>query len=197
MKLFQPKIKNIFAILLVATQLQGCAAGVAAAALGGGYLVAYDRRSSGAMMDDQSVEVKTRHEIGKQIQEDEKSHITVVSYNNNVLLLGQVESQARKNSVEEAAQRVEKVRHVHNELQVAPPTSASQRAKDSWITTKIKSRMVADKELNSNRVKVITENGVVYLLGIVKSDEEEVSTDIARETKGVKKVVKMFEPMAT
>lgn len=191
------QFKKILAIAVIASQLQGCAAAVGAAALGGGYLVAYDRRSSGAMMDDQSVEVKARHEISKLIEKDEPAHINVISYNNNVLLLGQVQSQGRKRSIEEAVKNVEKVRHVHNELQVGPPSSASQRTQDSWITTKIKSRMVADKELNSNRVKVVTEDGVVYLLGIVKPDEEEMAANIARETKGVRKVVKMFERMAT
>ena len=190
------QILKAITLAVVVAQLQGCAAAVIAGAAGGGYLIAQDRRSNGTMMDDQSVEVKARQEIVKLNKLEKRSHVEMISYNNNVLLVGQVLTQAHRDNIEQAVKRIEKVRLVHNEITVSQPTSTSVRTNDAWITTKVKARMLAERELNSNRIKVITENGVVYLLGIIKPDEEKLATLVTREVKGVKKVVKMFEFMA-
>lgn len=189
---------KLFSLALIIIHLQGCAAAIVAGAAvaGGAYTVAQDRRSTGSIVDDQGIEFKAKHEISKLIAENEKTNINVISYNNNVLLIGQVPSAEKRRLIEKHVRAIPKVRHVHNEIMIGPITRTAQRTSDSWITAKIKSRMMAERELNSSRIKVITENGTVYLLGIVKLDEEEIATQIARETKGVKKVIKIFEPMA-
>lgn len=173
--------------------LQGCAAVVAGTAATG-VVVAQDRRTTGTIVDDKSIELKSVQSIHNSLNNEERNtNVSVVSYNNRVLLIGQAPSDAIKSKVEEAVRRAASAKQLHNEIQIAAPTSLLTRSSDSLITTKIKSAMLLNKNLNPTRVKVVTEDGVVYLLGIVRPEEEELAVDIARHTKGVKKVVKIFE----
>jgi osmotically-inducible protein OsmY len=179
-------------ILSLCGTLSGCAAVVASSAATG-ILVAQDRRTTGTIVEDQSIELKARQAVTNTLREEEKAHVSTISYNNNVLLIGQAPTDELRDKVEQAVKDVAKVRSIHNEIIVAAPTSVMTRSSDGWITTKIKSEMTLHRNLNPTRVKVITEDGIVYLLGIVKPDEEEIAVNIARHTKGVKRVVKMFE----
>ncbi len=150
-------------------------------------------RTTGSLIDDELIEIKALVNIGKASPELKQSHISVTSYNGIVLLSGQVASEQSRQLAESIVNQVRKVRKIHNELTVAGPTSTIVRANDSWLTAKVKSKMLADKELMSMRIKVVTENGVVFLLGLVTSDQAEKAVTITRNSTGVQKVVKMFE----
>jgi osmotically-inducible protein OsmY len=159
-------------------------------------------RTPGAVMDDQGLE----WEIGRDIRGADpgfgSSNITVVSYNGIVLLAGQVANDALKQLAGERAQTFENVRAVHNELEVMAPLSTVARANDSWLTTKIKSQMFADDQLVAGKIKVVTVNGVVFLMGMLPREEADRAVEIARTVYGVQKIVKVFEyieatPVAT
>lgn len=172
--------------------LQGCAEVVVA---GGatGVAMAHDQRTTGAVIEDQAIEFKAASAIRGDKELDDQSHINVTSYNGAVLLSGETPGDALRKRAEELASRIEKVKKVHNELTVAAPSSIVSRSSDTVMTTKIKSKMVGAKEFDPTRVKVVTENGVVYLMGLVKHAEADVATDIAGHTDGVQRVVKLFE----
>jgi osmotically-inducible protein OsmY len=179
-------------ILLTLPLFQGCAAVVASTAATS-VMVAQDRRTAGTIVEDKSIELKSLQAIADASHNDPNVHVAATSYNNRVLLVGQAPSRKVRTDIENAVKKIDKIKQIHNEIVLMAPTSLATRSKDSWITTKIKSEMTLTKDLNPTRVKVTTENGIVYLMGIVKKYEEEITVDIARHTKGVKKVVKIFE----
>jgi osmotically-inducible protein OsmY len=183
--------KLIIILLLSFPLLQGCVALVAGTAATG-LLLAQDRRSTGTILDDQTIEIKA-HQAITEASHGEKIHVRVISYNNNLLLVGQVPTEETHQKISKAVANATQVRNIHNETQILAPTSMLTRSSDSWITAKVKSRMILHKEFNPSRVKVVTEDGIVYLIGIIKSKEETIAIDIARHVKGVKKVVKVFE----
>lgn len=175
--------------------MSACATAVVggAAATGAG-AVAYDKRTTGTIIEDQAIERKVREAIDEyeHINLDANSHIVIVSYNEIVLLVGQVASQAAKDKIGELAKNVEKVRKVHNELEVGEPTSMVTRSHDAWITTKIKSSS-GFNDVNPLHTKVITEHDVVYLMGMVSHKQADQLTELARTTAGVSRVVRAFE----
>jgi osmotically-inducible protein OsmY len=169
-------------------------AGCPAAIIGGG-AVAYgtieDRRTSGTMIDDDSIETR----IGRSVREryGENTHVNVTSFNRSVLLTGEVPEEARRAEIEKLAQGAGNVRNITNELQVGTPSSLGARANDSYITTKVKGRILDSNKVNPIHVKVVTEAGVVYLMGIVTEQEAADAVDVARNTGGVVKVVRIFD----
>jgi osmotically-inducible protein OsmY len=170
--------------------LSGCAAVVVGGAAATGYMVAEDRRTVGTMTEDEGIEQKASSRVGDSIKD---AHLNVTSYNRAVLLTGEVPSEAAKAEAERIVRAVENVRSVFNELQVSGNTSMQARTNDSVLTSKVKGRFVDSGKFNALHVKVITENGVVYLLGLVKKQEATDATEIARTTGGVRKVVRLFE----
>jgi len=170
--------------------LQGCPAIIA-----GGSVVAVtsleDRRTTGTQLDDSGIESNAASRIGERV--GERAHINVTSFNRAVLLTGEAWDEATRTEVEKIVAVVPNVRNVTNEVQVAGASSATSRANDTAITAKVKGRFVNVKGLNPLHVKVVTEAGVVYLLGLVTETEAETATDLARTTGGVRKVVKVFE----
>jgi len=124
---------------------------------------------------------------------DKGSHIVVSSYNGVVLLAGQTPRADLKALAEQTASQVQRVKRVHNELQVMQPSSILARNNDAWLTTKIKTQMLADTNVPSSRIKVITENGIVYLLGLVTNGEATAATNVTQGVSGVQKIVKLFE----
>jgi len=116
-----------------------------------------------------------------------------VSYNRYVLLMGEVPSQQAKDEIGVLALGVQNVRNVQNEIVIGPVTSSATRANDAYLTTKVKTRIATDTKVNPANIKVVTEDSVVYLLGLVPHKEAEQATDIASTTGGVRKVVKVFE----
>jgi osmotically-inducible protein OsmY len=150
-----------------------------------------DRRSSGAQLDDQSIEWRSASRIGERF--GSKVHVNVTSYNRGVLLTGEVPDERARSDVDSLVRSVPSVQGTTNELVVSEPTSLGSRTSDSYITSKIKTRFLDASKFNAMHVKVVTEAGVVYLLGVVTPQESEDAVEIARTTGGVRKVVKMFE----
>lgn len=179
--------------LLLSLGLQGCFVAAAGGAATGS-VIAVDRRTTGTILDDQTIELKATHALKKEKELWNSSHLRVVSYNNVVLLLGQTPTPEFKELAEASLSDVARIRRIHNELSVAEPISLGARTQDSWITTKIKTQMLGSKEAPANRIKVVTEDKVVYLLGLTSPEEQMAATEIAQSISGVEKVVQVFEP---
>lgn len=150
-------------------------------------------RSFGRLIDDQLIETYAAANILKANEGFKDANLSVTSYNGIVLLVGQVQSEQLKQLASQTAKKVRNVRRVHNEISVAGPISIPARTNDSWLKTKIKSRMLATKDTNPLKVKVVVENGVVYLMGMVSKAEADSAVEIAHKTYGVQKIVKVFE----
>ena len=177
-------------IALVSGALQGCLP-VVAAGVGTGVVMAQDRRTSEAYFDDQKIEARAAGLIDKQI--DSVRHVNVTSFNYHVLISGEVPDESTKAEVEKIVSGIEKVRSVNNELVVSPASSLASRSNDGLITSNVKLRFMNNKNFNSDHIKVVTENGTVYLLGLVNHAEADAAAEIASTTRGVRSVVKMFE----
>jgi osmotically-inducible protein OsmY len=186
-------ISRWWALVLLAgvPLLHGCVPLVVGGAAATGYMVSEDRRTVGTLTDDQTIETRTSSRIGDSVKGN--IHVNVTSYSGIVLLSGEVPDAASKEQATRIAQSVEKVRSVYNELTVGPVTALSARTNDSVTTSKVKARFVDGQKFNPLHVKVVTENGVVYLMGLVRKQESEDATSIARTTSGVTKVVRLFE----
>ena len=181
-------------LLLGATalpMLQGCLPVVAASAVSGGALATLDRRSLGTQTDDETVEWKASSRVGEKFSDN--VHLNFTSYNRKVLVTGEVPSEEVKGEIERIVVGVPQVQGVYNELAVAPVTSFSTRSNDSYITTRVKSRFVDSGKFSAVHVKVVTEAGVVYLLGLVTQREADSAIQVARTTSDVKKVVNLLE----
>ncbi len=151
-------------------------------------------RTLGSKIDDSLIETKVAVNIAKADADlDRNSHVVVISYNGVVLLAGQTPRSDLKNKAEQAAKEVQKVKTVHNELQILQPSSLAARSNDTWLTTKIKSQMLADANVPSTRIKVLTENGIVYMLGLVTRKEGDLATQVVQSVDGVQKIVRLFE----
>ena len=174
--------------------LQGCAA-VAIGGIAGTVVMSQDRRTVGTITEDTGIEMKSVSRIGQKLKEG--VHINANSYNRMLLLTGEVPDTASREEAERIARSVENVRGVYNELAVSGVSSYTVRSNDSVITTKVKSRILDSKSVNGIHVKVVTENSVVYLMGLVKKEEANDATEIARTTSGVLKVVRVFEYIDT
>lgn len=170
--------------------LSACAPVMIGSAVVGG-MVAIDRRTSGAQLEDETIELRSASRIRENL--GDRVHINVTSYNRQVLLTGEVPSAQDRQLVEQVVSRVENVRTIVNELGVMTITSLSPRSSDALITGRIKAAMVDARDLFASAFKVVTERGVVYLMGRVTQREADRATDIARGTSNVQKVVRVFE----
>ena len=170
--------------------LSGCMAVAVGGAAATGVLIAEDRRTVGTITEDQGIELKAANRIEEKVKD---AHINVTSYNRMVLLTGEVPTEAARADAERIARAVENVRSVFNELRVAGNTAMQSRTNDSVITSKVKARFVDARKFSPVHVKVVTENSVVYLMGMVKKQEAADATEVARTTGGVTKVVRVFE----
>lgn len=153
----------------------------------------YGKRTWGTRLDDQMNEARGRKVIRDAHPELENAHFAVTSFNGVVLLTGQVASEDSKQAAGSAIENLRKVHTVHNELTISGPTTLVARGNDSFISTKVKSALIASKTVNGRRIKVITEDGVVYLMGLLTRDEAEAAVTKARSVYGVQKIVKAFE----
>lgn len=150
-------------------------------------------RTWGRMLEDDSIETKARVNIHAANEAFDQAHLNIVSFNGYVLLAGQVPDEALKSKATDVVRDIRGVRRIYNELEVAAPSSGMTRSSDTWITTKVKSFLLANPDIEGSRVKVLTENGVVYLMGLVTRDEAERIAAAASDIGGVQKVVKLFE----
>jgi len=186
--------KGLLLLILCIPVLSGCALLVAAGVatgVGTGVAMSNDRRTSGIFVEDEGIEMKS----GRRISEKYGSnvHINVTSYNRNVLLTGEAPSDAAKADIGNLVKGVENVRNVINEISVGPTSTYGSRSSDTLITSKVKGRFIDVGKFQVNHVKVVTENGIVYLLGLVNRKEADSAVEIAGSTSGVRKVVKVFE----
>ncbi len=170
--------------------LGGCAPLLVGGAMVGGGLVAIDRRTSGAQVEDQAIELKAASRVRELAT---LGHVNVTSYNRMVLITGEVPTDEDKAKVEDAITRLDNVRSVVNELGVGANSSFGSRSNDSLLTTKVKATLVDAKDLQANAFKVLTERGEVFLMGRVTEREANRSADVAASVPGVKKVVRVYE----
>ena len=182
-------------ILITMFQLQGCSK-IIGMTTDGPLGQNEGERSTGSFIDDEIIETKLLVNLDKASQALAESHINVTSYNGIVLLTGQVTSQDLRQQAAEIASRMTKVRRVHNELHVSGSSSVVARSNDSWLTSKVKSKMFFNAKIPGGRIKVVTENGVVYLMGLLTREEGQRAADLVRQTGGVQKVVILFEYIA-
>lgn len=186
--------KNLIAALLlgatVLPALQGCFP-IIAAGVTTGVLATMDRRSLGTQTEDETIQWKAGSRLGEKL--GDTAHLNVTSFNRKVLITGEVASSEAKASAEAIVRELPNVQGVYNELSVAPLSNYSDRSNDAFITSKIKSRSVDNGKFNPVHVKVVTEAGIAYLLGMVTQPEADAAVGVARTTAGVKKVVNLLE----
>jgi osmotically-inducible protein OsmY len=176
-----------------ATTLSGCFPVIMGGAMMGA-LVATDRRTSGAQLEDEGIELRAASRIRENL--GDRVHVNVTSYNRRVLITGEVPNAQDKQLVEQVVSRVENVVSVVNELAELGNSTFTQRSSDVVVMARVKAGLVDAKDLVSNAFKVVTERGTVYLLGRVTQREAERATEVARSTSGVQKVVRVFENLS-
>jgi osmotically-inducible protein OsmY len=171
--------------------LNACAPAIVAVGIGAGAMVATDRRTTGAQVDDEAIENKVTLSAGSSW--GNTIHLNVTSYNARVLLTGEAPTTATKEEITQITTTTDRVRSVTNEMVVAPVTDLGARTKDSYLTSIVKARFVEAQKFAPNHVKVVTERSVVYLMGIVSREEGDAAAQIAATTSGVARVVKLFQ----
>lgn len=181
------------AVLTVALSpaLQACVPLIVGAGVGAGVMMADDRRTNATILEDQTVEVKTKNRIEEKYPE--QLHVNVTSYNRYVLMTGEVPNETIRQDLTAIALEVPGVRNVQNEVIIAGNASFTSRSSDTLTTSSVKGRLAQNKDVGANHVKVITENGTVFLMGLVTRAEAEAASQTAATTSGVQRVVKVFE----
>lgn len=184
--------------LLLSGVLTGCLPGLLFGGAAAGVGVLHDRRTSGTILEDQTIEFKASAAFQqyRELASPELAHINVTSYNNAVLLTGEVTTPELRQKVEEIVQGISGVKYVYNELTVARPSSVASRATDTAVTAAVKASLLGITELSEfdpTRVKVVTEQCTVYLFGLLRPEEADAVTGTVRWVSGVQKVVKLFE----
>ncbi len=188
-----PLRRSTATLLLVATLgglVSGCAPLMLGAAVGTG-LVAADRRTSGAQLEDEAIELKASNRITEAM--GTRVRVNVTSYNRQVLLSGEVPNEADRQRVQQTVSGVDNVRSVVNELAITDSPSFSQRTSDLVLSGRVKAGFIDHQELSSQAFKVVAERGTIYLMGRVTKREADLATEIARTTSGVKAVVRIFD----
>jgi osmotically-inducible protein OsmY len=180
----------ILVLVLLTPVLGGCVAALIGAGAAGA-MVATDRRSTGAYTDDETIEWKTSDAIREKF--GDKVHVNVTSFNRIALLTGEAPTEEIRQEIQKIAQGTKSVRDVRNEITVGKPTELQNWSDDSYITSKVMANMLGNSDVNQYHVKVVTENGVVYLMGLVTRKEGDAAAQVASATSGVKRVVKVFE----
>lgn len=187
-------IKKIFTLTLFSLLLQSCVFAVGAAAGAAAIAAVYDHRKVEAVVKDQTIANDVIAKINATpALHSETTHINVACFNGVVLLTGETPSAELRQDAENMARNVPDVNRVYNQITIRAPSSSLSRTSDAWITAKIKSQMLATEDLKSGTIKVVTENGTVYLMGVVSKEQADTCVDIARQVSGVQKVVKIFQ----
>jgi osmotically-inducible protein OsmY len=186
--------QHLILIALIAALLQGCAAVVATGAATGAVAL-YDRRTTGVMLEDENIELKVASRLRNDPGIAEQAHINTTSFNLTVLLTGETPTPELRARAEAIARSVPSVKRIVNELSIAAPSSMTARASDTLITSKVKTGLLKIDlpDYSPERVKVVTEAGAVYLMGLVTQDEADATIERARRVGGVQRVVNVFE----
>lgn len=175
---------------ILASSMSACVPLVVGGAVVGAAIFATDRRTSGAQLDDKGIELRARNRV-KSVLTGRTARVKVTSYNRMALLTGQVSNEADRTMVENAVREVPNVRHIVNEITVGPLAVSPTR--DALTTTRVRTALLGTKNARSNAVKITTENGVVYMMGLVNTQESNMAAAVASRVTGVAKVVKVFE----
>ena len=183
------KTLSLIAVILM---LQGCAGAVMVGAVGGAMMV-NDERSFSTQLDDTNADFQIASELAALEDVKNQANITGVVMNGNVLMIGQSPNSMLRDKAIRTVQTLKLGGKIHNQIRIGNPTSFTTRSNDTWITTKVKTRMLNTDNLDTTRIKVITENGEVFLLGVVPRDQADLAVDVTRNTAGVRKVIKVFE----
>ncbi len=182
-------------IFITCCLLSSCAAVVGVGVVGVATKTIYDRRTIGHQLDDKAIEWRLRQLIAQSEQFSDQNRIRIFSYNDQVLLVGQISSQKERQSLNEIVRKLPMVTKVFNELRVAKPIHLKQISEDTWITSQIKAKFLTDKQLNPLSIRVITENGEVFIVGKMNAEETQKAIDISRYVSGVKTVFHLVEPI--
>jgi osmotically-inducible protein OsmY len=185
--------RQVVVAALVASTLPACAPLMIGAIVAGTAIVATDRRTTGTQVDDTSIQLRLGNELGTAFNNNNAVHISINSFERKVLLTGEVPTAEAKAQAGEIAARSLNVRAVVNELTVAPPSTLSQRTNDTGLGTKVRTQFVNTKEIPFNAIGIVTERGVIYLMGFVTEKEGEIAAYVASRVSGVKQVVKVFD----
>jgi osmotically-inducible protein OsmY len=190
----QIKLTTPLYLILIALTLQGCAAAIVGGAAATASLV-HDRRTTGAIVEDQSIELKAYDLLKKDPQFEKKSSIHVTSYNMVVLLTGQAVNEGLRRKAEQMTASIERVRRVVNEIEIGSASSFGEISRDTAITSEVKIKLASIDipDFDPLRVKVVTERGTVFLLGLITKKEGDAVTNVVRHISGVRRVVRVFE----
>jgi len=184
--------KRSLLVLGTVVLLQGCAAAVVAGTAGA-VTAANDRRTLGSQIDDNNIEIKSNLAISEVSRLDNHANLSVISVNGIVLLVGQVANQEMKGEAFRAIENVSGIRKIHNQIRIGSNIGMTTQTHDSWLTSKVKAKLLATENLSSNNIKVVTENGEVFLMGLVSNSEANTAVNVARNVSGVERVIKVFE----
>lgn len=184
--------KTLFTLLACTTLLQGC---IAAAVVGvvGGASMASDNRTLGNQIDDQKIELDAHSLLAKQEALSKHANLQVVSINGNVLVIGQTPNTYLQDLAIKTLNQVKGINQLHNQIRVSNTTSVTTKSNDIWLTSKVKTALFGSDHLDATNIKVITENGEVFLMGVVSKQEANAAVEIARNVGGVNRVLKIFE----
>ncbi len=183
------KLLSLVAMLLM---LQGCAGAVMVGAVGGAMMV-NDERSFKTQLDDTNADFNISSALSSHDDLKNQANVTGVVMNSNVLMIGQAPNSMLRDKAVRTVQELKIGGKIHNQIRIGNPTSFTTRSNDTWITTKVKSRMLNEDGLDVTNIKVVTENGEVFLIGLVARQQADLAVDVARNTAGVRKVIKVFE----
>ena len=186
------RIGKLLALLSICAGLTGCAE-VIIGGLATGGVMANDKRTLGATVEDQQIEIAARKLARNHPEITQGLHISFISYNRVLLITGQVIDGTRKAQLDDLLRAIPNLRRIHNELMVAAPSSWPNRVSDSYLTAKVKSRLTLEKGIKTNRFKVVSENGRVFLLGLCSRKDGDHAALVARKTAGVQSVVTLYE----
>lgn len=179
------------AAALLSGALTACVPLLLGGAVGGGALIATDRRTSGTQLEDEGIELRALSRLRSAL--GERSHVNLTSYNRQVLLTGEAANEQDKQQIQQTVAGVENVSTIVNELAIMGNSSLTQRSSDALVTGRVKATLVDARDLSANAFKVVTERGTTYLMGRVTQREADRGTEVARSTPGAQKVVRMFE----
>ncbi len=192
LSLAKSKTARIAGIFMLASALQSCAVATVVAVTAGATMVA-DRRTFSKQIDDQSIEFVAHNELNKQKALSKNTNLHVVSMNGTVLVIGQAPNSYLRDLAIKTIQDVPDIVTIHNQVRIGSTTAITTQSNDIWLTSKVKSALLANGEVNAKDIKVVTENSEVFLLGLVTQQEADIVVEIARNINGVSRVFKAFE----
>lgn len=185
-------LNKISAILLCVNLLQGCVA-VGVAAVAGGAGSAVDHRTLGNQIDDQRIELVAHERLSQNQELQDNANLQVVSVNGSILVVGQAPNTYLRDIAIKALNEINGVLQLHNQIRISNTVSITTKSNDLWLTSKVKVALLTNEFIDSNNIKVVTENGEVFLMGLVDQTQANLAVDIARNISGVNRVFKMFE----